>query len=133
MEKDLFIVGKRTSAGTPLNLGVGSLEVSGNRLKGIAVFAFKEYLTTSELDLFATNVNRVAGKCFNISPERAGAVTAWLTRQNQTSLRNVTQVFGPMKARFVRDITSGGSYYTAVYLSRGGTPGTSPWVNYCTQ
>lgn len=133
VDDGLFIVGKRTSAGTALNLGVGSLETTGGRLRGITVFAFKEHLTTSELDLYATNVNRVARTCFNISPERAGAVTGWLGRQNQAAIRNVTQSFGPLKVHFVRDITSSGAYFTAVYLRRTGTPGVAPWTSYCTE
>lgn len=133
VDDSLFIVGKRTNAGTALNLGVGSLETKGGRLRGITVFAFKEHLTTSELDLNATNVNRVARTCFNISPERAGAVTGWLGRQNQAAIRNVTQSFGPLKVHFVRDITSSGAYFTAVYLRRTGTPGVAPWTSYCTE
>lgn len=133
VDDGLFIVGKRTSAGTALNLGIGSLEATGGRLRGITVFAFKEHLTTSELDLYATNVNRVARTCFNISPERAGAVAAWLGRQNQAAIRNVTQSFGPLKVHFVRDITSSGAHFTAVYLRRTGTPGVAPWTSYCAE
>lgn len=127
-----FIVGKRTSDGSHLNLGVGLYAQVQGRLTSIGLLALKEYLKPSELDLLISNTSRVTRSCFNLLPERMVAISAWLRRQNQTSLRKSTSDFGPIRLRFVRDIDDQGTYYTAVYMSRSGTPGIAPWSNYCT-
>lgn len=132
LRQDLFIVRKRTADLTMLDLGIGVRQQQAGRIQSVGVFAFKEYLKPSELDLLISNTSRIATTCFNISQERLPALTAWLTRQNSRALRNVENDFGPLNVAFIRDISDDGTYYTAVYLARPGYPGGTPWIKYCT-
>ncbi len=130
---DIFMVIKRTSAGNPLMLGVGNASGSGSRISTLSVFAFKEYLTPDELDLFSKNVVRVALTCFNLLPERSAAIITWLNQQNTSIFKKVATGFGPMTLIFQRDLLSDGQFYTSVVLTRSGTPGVAPWTNDCTR
>lgn len=132
LEQGLFLVRKRTSDLTSLDLGIGIRQQRAGRIQSVGVFALKEYLKPSELALLVSNTSRIATQCFNISQKRMNALAVWLTRQNSQALRNVESSFGPMKVTFVRDVNDDGTYYTAVDLARSGVPGLAPWVNYCT-
>lgn len=132
IEDGLYLVSKRTTDLTYLQMGVGTMDSSADRIQGLTLFAFKEYLRPSELALLISNTKRVSTTCFNLSQQRMDAIAYWLTVQNKSAQRNVSSDFGPMNLRFKRDITSDGTYYTAVYLRRSGTPGLKPWINYCT-
>lgn len=132
VEDGIVVVNKRTRDLTYLPLGVAAIgQTSQGRLNRVGVFAFKDRLSAAEVELLATNVTRIASKCFNISQERGNAVAAWLTRENRTLLRSTTKSFGPLDATFVRNVTKDGSFFTAVHLQRSGQPGAAPWVNYC--
>ncbi|GAA5503628.1 hypothetical protein Dxin01_03387 [Deinococcus xinjiangensis] len=132
IEDGLYVVSKRTSDLTYLQMGVGTTQASAGRIQGLTLFAFREYLKPSELALLISNTRRVATTCFNLSQGRMDAIAYWLTVQNKSAYRNVTSSFGPMNLRFKRDVTSDGTYYTAVYMNRSGLPGQTPWINYCT-
>lgn len=132
VEDGIVVVNKRTRDLKYLPLGVAAMgQTSQGRLNRVGVFAFKDRLSAAEVELLATNVTRIASKCFNINPERGNAVAAWLTRENKTLLRNTTRSFGPLNATFVRSVTKDGNFFTAVHLQRSGQPGAAPWVNYC--
>lgn len=130
MTDGIFLVSKRTADLTYLTLGIGS-SAKGGRVDGVTVYAAKEYLTPAELDLFTKSVRQVALKCMNLRPERMTALTAWISKQNASALRDVSFDFGPMTANFRRSITSDGTYQTYVTMFRAGQPGVNPWVNYC--
>ncbi|WP_161884475.1 hypothetical protein [Deinococcus alpinitundrae] len=132
INSNIFMVTKRTTAGNYLTLGVGNAVTSSGKVGTLNVLAFREYLTPAERDLFNTNVIRVALTCFNLLPERAPAITAWLDRQSQSTFRKVASGFGPMTLIFERDLLESGDFYTGVVLTRSGEPGVSPWKNYCT-
>lgn len=132
IEDGLYIVSKRTTDLTYLQMGVGTTQATSGRIQGLTLFAFKEYLKPSELALLISNTRRVATSCFNLSQQRMDAIAYWLTVQNKSAYRNVSSSFGPMNLRFKRDVSSDGTYYTAVYMNRSGLPGQAPWINYCT-
>lgn len=98
---NVFVVSKRTRDLTYLNLGVGVREVVSGKIKGLSMFAFKEYLKPAELELLISNTGRAATSCFNISNERLSAIGYWLTLQNKTAVRDVSNEFGPMRLEFV--------------------------------
>lgn len=132
IEDGLFVVSKRTRDLNYITLGVGAMgQNSQGRLNQVGVFAFKHRLSAAEVELLAANVARIASKCFNISKERGDAMTAWLTKENQTLMQQTTKGFGPMNLTFVRSITRDGEFFTAVHMQRTGTPGVAPWINYC--
>lgn len=132
LENGLFVVSKRTTDLNYITLGVAPMgQTAQGRLDRIGIFAFKDRLSAAEVDLLATNVTRVASKCFNISKERGDAMAAWLKQENQTLLHSTTKSFGPMNLTFVRNVTEEGNFFTAVHMQRTGQPGISPWLNYC--
>lgn len=132
LERGLYIVSKRTSDLTYLQLGVGVTAENRGRIQGLSLVAFREYLKPSELDLLIRNTSRAATTCFNLSEQRLNAIGYWLTVQNKSARRSVSSTFGPMKLRFGRDVLDDGTFYTVVTMNRAGTPGAAPWINYCT-
>lgn len=127
-----FLVSKRTADLTFLTLGIGqSASTATNRANAVFVLAAREYLKPTEQALFSKTISQVVLKCFNLSPARGPAITAWLDAQNLSPLRNVTALFGPMTMQFQRYIADDGTYWTKVSMQRSGVPGAAPWVNYC--
>lgn len=131
IDGDFFVVHRRTAPNQSLLLGVSSMGAVGGKVSGVGVFARKEYLTPAEQKVFGQAVLNVALKCFNLRPERQAAISAWLERQNASTFRDVDADFGPMNLRFVRELDDQGDYWTWVRMERAGTPGISPWINFC--
>lgn len=132
IQDGIVLVNKRTRDLNYIPLGVAAMGATAQgQLNQVGVFAFKDRLSSAELDLFATNVSRIASKCFNISPDRSDAITSWLKVENQTVAREHTKGFGPLNLTFVRSTTSDGQPFTAVHMQRTGQPGVAPWFNYC--
>lgn len=132
LSNNLFIVSKRTSDATYLELAVAVADqTSGSRISSLSLFALKDRLKPSELDLLATNTNRIATSCFNISAERLDGISAWLKLLDRQGVREAQANFGPMGVVFKRGRTDDGPY-TAVSMLRTGEPGAAPWTKYCT-
>ena len=105
---DVFMVSKHTSVGSTLILGVGKQRSFNNRIGGLTVLAFRDYLNTPEEDLFEKNVVRVGLTCFNLLPQRSVGIAQWLRLQNAGGLRQANSTFGPMNLHFERSVTGGG-------------------------
>ncbi|MGY2896868.1 hypothetical protein [Deinococcus sp. UYEF24] len=128
---DVFMVSKRTSVGSTLILGIGKQRSDNNRISGLTVLAFSDYLNASEEDLFEKNVVRVGLACFNLLPQRSTVIAQWLRLQNKGGLRQANSTFGPMNLHFERSVSSGGQVFTGVTMTRSGTPGETPWTKFC--
>jgi hypothetical protein len=132
LSDNLFIVSKRTRDGSYLELAAAVADqTSSGRISSLSLFALKDHLKPSELDLLAANTNRIAAGCFNLSAERLGGITAWLKLLDRQGVREAEASFGPMQVVFKRDRTHDGPY-TAVSMFRTGQPGAAPWTKYCT-
>ena len=132
-DANTFFVSEYTREGRNLLLGVSQRSTTqAGRVNRVSVVAQREYLTPTERGLFNRTVVDVALKCFNLRPERKAAIVAWMNVQNASVYRDVNAEFGPMNLRFSRSLNDDGNYWTAVALSRSGTPGVLPWGNYCT-
>lgn len=132
-DSHLFLVSQRTGDGRDLLLGIGQQSTTqAGRINQVYVLAQREYLTPSERGLFNTAVIDVALRCFNLRAERKAAIVAWMNVQNASVFRDVEADFGPMTLHFARFLRDDGDYWTSVKMSRSGTPGTAPWINYCT-
>lgn len=133
LDNNMLLVNKRTSAGTAMTLATAYYSnVKANRLDEVYLFVFRSSLSTAELDLFGDNAARIATKCFNLAPERKADIKSFIRVYDDLGYVSKTTSFGPMKLVFERGVTEG-EPYTAVKMSRYGTPGQSPWVNYCTK
>lgn len=132
-DANTFFISEYTGEGRNLLLGVSERSTTQTgRINRVSVVAQREYLTPIERRLFNTVVVDVALKCFNLRPERKAAIVAWMNVQNVSVYRNANANFGPMNLQFSRYLSNDGDYWTAVALSRSGTPGVAPWTNYCT-
>lgn len=132
LSENLLIVSKRTSDATYLELAVAVADqISSGRISSLSLFALEDHLKPSELDLLATNTNRIATSCFNISPERLSGISAWLKLLDRQGVREAEANFGPVQVVFKRGRTDDGPY-TAVSMFRTGQPGAAPWTRYCT-
>lgn len=131
LDGDFFVVARRTDAGKSMLLGVQADNVRSGGATAVSMLARKDYLTPTEQKVFNAAVLNVAFKCFNLLPAREGAITTWLSRQNQASLREVSADFGPMTLHFKRMIDDEEQFWTMVTLSREGQPGKAPWNNFC--
>ncbi|WP_052351904.1 hypothetical protein [Deinococcus pimensis] len=123
----------QTSDGTTLAMGmlVGNAG-TGGRVTDLSILALREYLTPAERRVLRDVVVRVALKCFNIRAERQNAMSAWLDAMNAGTFRDKTSTFGPLRLTFQRYISDNGDFTTFVRINRTGTPGQTPWINYCT-
>ncbi|WP_407572994.1 hypothetical protein [Deinococcus altitudinis] len=72
---DVFMVSKRTSVGSTLILGVGKQRSFNNRVNGLTVLAYSDYLNAPEEDLFEKNVVWVGLTRFNLLPQRSAVIT----------------------------------------------------------
>lgn len=129
---DILMVSKKTSIGSTLILGIGKQRSFNNRIDGLTILAFRDYLNAPEEDLFEKNVVRVGLTCFNLLPQRSLGIAQWLRLQNLGGLRQANSTFGPMNLRFERSVTKGGQIYTGVTMTRSGAPGQAPWTKFCT-
>ncbi|WP_261665312.1 hypothetical protein [Deinococcus sp. Marseille-Q6407] len=131
LDNNMLMVGKRTSAGKDMTMGVAYYSnVKAGRLDEIYLLTFRSSLSVAELDLLGDNVARIAKTCFNLSADRKSDIKSFLRVYNDLGPTVKATSFGPMKLVFDRGYTESGPY-TAVRMSRYGTPGVAPWVNYC--
>lgn len=131
LDNNMLVVGKRTSAGQDMTMGVAYYSnVKAGRLDEIYLLTFRSSLSAAELDLFSENAMRIAQTCFNLSADRKSDLKSFLRIYNDFGSAIKVTSFGPMRLTFDRGYTDSGPY-TAVRMSRYGTPGAAPWVNYC--
>ncbi|KQR15492.1 hypothetical protein [Deinococcus sp. Leaf326] len=132
LTETLFIISKRTRDATPLELAVAvAKQIPSGRISSLSLFVLKDHLKPNELDLLATNINRVATSCFNLSAGRLGGLTAWLELLERQGVRKAEASFGPMQVVYKRDRTHDGPYIE-VSMFRTGQPGAAFWKAYCT-
>lgn len=128
------------SAGVSVDVGLDFGETKGEGYSDLTLTAFKfsGNFNAKELQLFASDLIRIAGACFNTDPARASAIQAWVLVNDAkeehiyytAGTRFAEKDFGPLHLSLEKR-TNGRGHSVSVYMLRKGTPGQVPWTKSC--
>lgn len=121
-----------------VGLAFGEAKGEGYAELKLTAFKFSSNFNAKELQLFAGDIIRIAGACFNTDPARASAIQAWVLVNDAkeehiyytAGTRFAEKDFGPLHLSLEKR-TNGRGHSVSVYMSREGTPGQAPWIKTC--
>ncbi|UQN06328.1 hypothetical protein [Deinococcus sp. QL22] len=124
-----------------ITVGVNVLDFvdNGYNTLSLSVFKFNGKLDKTELLLFSQGIAKLATKCFNSDVSRLPSIQNWIATNSvkeagasQTSEMDLAQAnFGPLKLTLSKRAGAMNGQAVVIRMERQGTPGESPWVNYC--
>ncbi|WP_424952299.1 hypothetical protein [Deinococcus sp.] len=132
IDLDAYVFSYKQQTSYPLILGLkASSYQNEHSINEFLLYIPREELTRTEIDLLNEVALSLVLKCFNIRPDRKPAIADFMATQAVYGWRTRAADFGPLEVQYEHQLISDHTA-TVVWLRRSGTPGQSPWINYCT-
>lgn len=126
-----FVVIKRTRDLTRFELKVVVSQIKNERVQDVMLAVNSARLKPSELELLQGNASHIASQCFGLGSAHQSALERWVGMQNSGATKSATSTFGPLKAIFVRKMSTP-AYITVELYRETGVPGGADWQTFCT-